>query len=65
MNIFVYTGLIQKEKVCINGEHSKSTWRIKIEALKEAGLADLEILKIVFDSVDSQINGSISVPKQN
>lgn len=65
MNIFVYTGLIQKEKVCINGEHSKSAWQVKIEALKEAGLADLEILKIVFDSVDSQINGSISVPRQN
>ena len=65
MNIFVYTGLIQKEKVWINGEHSKSAWQVKIEALKEAGLADLEILKIVFDSVHSQINGSISVPKQN
>ena len=33
-----------------------ASFRESIDALKEAGLADLEILEIMFNSVDRQIN---------
>ena len=36
-----------------------------IEALKEAGLADLEILEIMSDSIDGKINRFLSIPKTN
>ena len=40
-----------------------ASFRESVRSLKEAGLADSEILKIISDSVDGQLNGSLSIPK--
>ena len=40
-----------------------ASFRESIEALKEAGLADSEILGIMSNSGDGQKNGSLSIPK--
>ena len=37
------------------------SFRESVEVLKEAGLADLEILEIMSNSVDGQINVSLSI----
>ena len=39
------------------------SFRESIEALKEAGLSDSEILDIMSDSVSQQMNGFRSIPK--
>ena len=40
-----------------------ANFRESIEAFKEAGLSDSEILDIMSDSVSEQMNGSLSIPK--
>ena len=40
-----------------------ASFRESIEALKEAGLANSEILEIMSDSVNEQMNRSLSNPK--
>ena len=40
-----------------------ASFRESVEALKEAGLADLEILEIMSDSVDGQTNETLSIFK--
>lgn len=42
-----------------------ASFRDSIEDLKEAGLADLEILEIMSDSIDGKINRFLSISKTN
>ena len=42
-----------------------ASFQDSIEDLKEAGLADLEILEIMSDSIDGKINRFLSIPKTN
>ena len=44
-------------------KHIMASFRESIKALKEAGLADSEILEIIADSVDRQKNWSLSITK--
>ena len=39
--------------------------RESVEDLKEAGLADLEILDIMLELVDGKLNGSFFIPKND
>ena len=41
------------------------SFRESVEALKEAGLADSEILEIMSESVDGKLHGSFSIPKND
>ena len=40
-----------------------ASFRESVEALKEAGLAHLEISEIMSDPVDGPMNGTLSIPK--
>lgn len=40
-----------------------ASFRESVKTLKEAGLADSEILEIMSDSIDGQMNESLSIPK--
>ena len=42
-----------------------ASFRESVEALKEAGLADSEILEIMSESVDGKLRGSFSIPKND